>query len=347
MKFKRTKLNQMFADWVSDRTWVEIKMNLRAVHVLRNAFFQLAYAVTEYPEKQMILLLIEPKISNNRLYDEWGKMKMTFRPEIMERLSIVIYRDDELLGIPNNPNQELTDALIEVCKQELADKKNPLPKPDYKSEIYKTLIYKWLMKDKPMTSDWISQTVGCNYRTVATALESLGNAIVRHSDRSVELKYFPKDAWEWLLVHLDKSRMTKRYSDRSGQPRSIESLLKRLAKIGDDNIAVAGTIGAQHHYQDIDVIGTPRLDFTVHCPDKYLNIDFIEKLDPALKEETDPDKTASVVVHFIRREKAFFTENPDGIAWADPVECLLDLHEMRLESQAVGFINYLQNMRGV
>jgi hypothetical protein len=267
---------------------------------------------------------------------------MIFRPKIMERLSIVIYQDDELLGIPNNPNQELTDALIEVCEKELADKKNPLPKPDYKAEIYKVLIYKSLMEEGALTSNWLSQAVGCNYRTVANTLESLGNAIIRHSDKSVELKYFPKKAWEWLLVHLDKSRITKRYADRSGQPRSIESLLKRLAKIGDSNIAVAGTLGAQHHYPDIDVIGVPRLDLTIHCPDKYLNIDFIEKLDPALKEETDPDKTASVVVHFIRREKAFFTENPDGIAWADPVECLLDLHEMRLESQAVDFLIHLQ-----
>jgi len=27
--------------------------------------------------------------------------------------------------------------------------------------------------------------------------------------------------------------------------------------------------------------------------------------------------------------------------WADPVECLLDLHEMRLESQAKEFLQHL------
>ena len=131
-------------------------------------------------------------------------------------------------------------------------------------------------------------------------IDSLGNALLRHSDRSFELQYFPKEAWEWLLVHLDKSRFTKRYTDRSGKPRSIKSLLKRLAKMGNENIAVAGSIGTQHHYPDIDIIGTPRLDLTVHCPHKYLNIDFVEKLDPALKEERDKNIPASVVLHFIR-----------------------------------------------
>lgn len=129
---------------------------------------------------------------------------------------------------------------------------------------------------------------------------------------------------------MNKSRLTKRYSDRSGQPRSIDSLLKRLARIEHVNIAVAGTLGAQRIYPEIDLIGTPRLDLTVHCPDKYLNIDFVKKLDPALKEELNLEKPASLVIHCIRRKKAFFTTNSNGISWADPVECLLDLHEMSL-----------------
>ena len=58
--------------------------------------------------------------------------------------------------------------------------------------------------------------------------------------------------------------------------------------------------------------------------------------------EVDTEIPTSFVVHFIRREKSFFSTNPDGIAWADPVECLLDLHEMHFESQALEFLNFLQ-----
>jgi len=346
MKFKKTELKKdrgsYQPDWEVDNIWVEVKTQLTALRLVRDNLMQLASAVSEQLCGRAILLLIEPNISYNRFFSEWQKVEKIFRPEIFNHLSITVFRNGQLLGIPNEPEPELTGALIEVCEEEISSKKNPLPKPVYKDEIYKILIYRWLMNKGAITSDKLAQTAGCNYRSVANTLEELGNALARYSDRRVELKYFPKDAWEWLLVHLNKSRLTKRYSDRSGQPRSIESLLKRLARMEHTSIAVAGTLGARYHYPDIDLIGIPRLDLTVHCPDKYMNIDFIERVDPALKEEVDPEKPVSLVIHFIRRKESFFSTNPDGIAWADPVECLLDLHEMRFESQALEFLNFLQ-----
>jgi hypothetical protein len=37
----------------------------------------------------------------------------------------------------------------------------------------------------------------------------------------------------------------------------------------------------------------------------------------------------------------FFQKSDDGMVWADEVECLLDLHEARLESQALEFLELL------
>ncbi|HBC85924.1 MAG TPA: hypothetical protein DCZ94_03115 [Lentisphaeria bacterium] len=282
-------------------------------------------------------------MSDKGLGDEWHKVETTFRPDILGRLCIVIFRDGRLIGIPDKQEPDLHEELLKVSEEELAIKKNPFPKQDYQSEILKILICQWLNRKGPLTLDWLGNAAGCNYRTVVNALESLGNALARRSDRSVELKYFPKDAWEWLLVNSGRSRLTKKYSDRSGQPRSIDSLLGRLAKMQLPYVAVAGVLGARHYYPDIDLIGAPRLDLTVHCPEKYPDIDFIGRLDPALEQEDDPGKPASVVLHFIRRETPFFETNSAGVPWADPVECLLDLHEMRLESQALGFLNALQS----
>lgn len=330
-------------DWEGDGVWVEVKNHLTAFRIVRDALCQLACAVHEHACQRAILLLIEPNMSDKGLGNEWHKMETIFRPDILGRLCIVIFRDGHLIVIPDIQEPDLHEELLKVSEEELAIKKNPFPKPDYQTEIIKILICQWLNRKGMLTLDWLGKAAGCNYRTVVNALESVGHALIRHSDRSVELKYFPKEAWEWLLVHLDKSRLTRWYSDRSGNPRSIDSLLKRLGKTGRDNIAVAGTLGANHHYPDIDLVGNPRLDLTVHCPDKHFNIDFIEKLDPALKEETDKTAPASVVLHFIRRKKSFFTTTPDGIVWADPVECLLDLHEMRMEPQALDFIDHFQN----
>ena len=351
MKFIKTKLQRRSEgyqpDWVADNIWIKVKTNLRAIFAVREDILLLSYAMAEQPGLRAFLLLLEPHITQSRLYDEWRKMQPAFHSEIFERIKIVIFKDGAFSGIPDGPPPELLDDLREICKKELSVRQTPLPRPDFKSEIIKILVYQWLRRSGPLTLDSLADTAGCNYRTLANTLEWLGNAIIRSSSRSVELKYFPEEAWEWLLVNSRKSRLTKRYSDCSGQPRSLESLLKRLDRIQLKNIAVAGMPGARHYYPDIDLIGIPRLDLAVHCPEKYLEIDFIERLDPALKQEEDTDKPASVVLHFIRRQDSLFETNPRGIAWADPVECLLDLHEMRLEPQALEFLNFLKTRGNV
>ena len=48
-----------------------------------------------------------------------------------------------------------------------------------------------------------------------------------------------------------------------------------------------------------------------------------------------------VVVHTLFRTESFFSTVENGVRWADEVECLLDLHEARLESQALEFLTRL------
>ena len=55
---------------------------------------------------------------------------------------------------------------------------------------------------------------------------------------------------------------------------------------------------------------------------------------PALLEAEERDYAAVPVVHPVCRQMSFFQPESNGAQWADPVECLLDLHEARLESQA-------------
>ncbi|MCF6174685.1 MAG: hypothetical protein L3J71_02840 [Victivallaceae bacterium] len=64
---------------------------------------------------------------------------MAFRSEVLDNLSIVTCHDGQLVIIPSEhePDIALTEGLLEVFETELADKKNPIPKPDYKAEIYR------------------------------------------------------------------------------------------------------------------------------------------------------------------------------------------------------------------
>ena len=191
----------------------------------------------------------------------------------------------------------------------------------------------------------LARTAGCSYPTVARALRPLGSLLERSSDRRVALRWFPKDEFARLLANADRARSTVRFLDQSGQPRSAESQLRRLEKLNPPGLAIGGVLGAKHYFFDLDLVGTPRLDLSLHCPGQRMNLDFIEKLDPALKRVSDPLQPASLVVHAIRHADALFTPRDGGLAWADPVECLLDLHEARLEMQASQFLEALQRNR--
>lgn len=264
-----------------------------------------------------------------------------FRPDILNRLSFVIYKDGQYTGIPGDITPVDMRRLESVRKTESIRGRFKLQRPDYYSEILKILLLQWFENRGPVTSVWLSDTTGCNYRTVAKSIKSLGNSITRHSDKSIELGFFPKEAWNRLLVTSNKSRATIRYADLSGQPRSTESLLKRLIGLERSDIAIGGVPRARRLHSNIDLVGSPRLDLSVHCSGRYTDIDFVKHLDPALEIENDPVKPASLALHFVRRKTSMFYVDPDGVSWTDPVECLLDLHETHFDSQALELLNVL------
>jgi hypothetical protein len=95
----------------------------------------------------------------------------------------------------------------------------------------------------------------------------------------------------------------------------------------------------------IDLLGNPRLDLIVDMhkgrSNRPIAIDtIIRKLDPALKP-AKRGEPCQVVIHSLYRAKSFFSEAEDGTLFADEVECLLDLHEARLEQQALEFLEKL------
>ena len=188
----------------------------------------------------------------------------------------------------------------------------------------------------------LPKTIGCSYPTVAGALKRLGRSITQRSDRSVALNRFPEKTWAEIVLASERSRHTLRFADRSGQARSPTSLLRRLNDLDAPPLGLAGTLGARHWYPDLDLHGDPRLDISMHCPGDRMDLNFVEKLDPALKREEDPTAPASLVIHAIRRKEAYFTRCDEGLSIADPVECMLDLHELRLEPQADSLHRFLE-----
>jgi hypothetical protein len=277
------------------------------------------------------------------LRDEWERATTILRDNVLRRLTICLQHEDRITGIPRDPDVETQRILTKVVEDERG--KMSTTRTDYSFVVLKLLIHRWLTSGEPVTSEWLARTAGCSYPAVARALRPLGSLLERRSDRRVMLRWFPKEEFARLLAIADRARSTVRFADQSGQPRSAESHLRRLEKLNPPGLAIGGVLGAKHYYPDLDLVGTPRLDLSLHCPGRRMNLDFIGKLDPALKRVEDPFVSASVVVHAVRHADAQFVPRDGGLAWADPVECLFDLHEARLEMQATQFLEALQHQR--
>ncbi|MBL9158415.1 MAG: hypothetical protein JNJ70_13135 [Verrucomicrobiales bacterium] len=322
---------------------VEVRFGVDAVRTLRTSLMQVAYTVSEDPALHGYVVLADSSIAMERVREEWQRASSVLRPEVQQRLTICMASDQGMLGIPSDPDsktEQMVAGVIESQRGKAGGKRT-----DYSFIILKLLIHQWFTSGEPVTAEWLARTAGCHYPAVARALRPLGGLVERTSDRRVLLRWFPEDEFARMIAISDRARSTMRFADPSGQPRSIESHLRRLEKLAPPGLAVGGVLGATHHFPGLDLVGSPRLDLSLHCPGKHMNLEFIKALDPALKPVSDPLQPAIVVVHAVRHADPLFAPREGGLAWADPVECLLDLHEAKLDMQAGQFRDYLESTR--
>ncbi|MCP5055943.1 MAG: hypothetical protein GY937_04365 [bacterium] len=267
------------------------------------------------------------------------------RPAIADHLRLVIATNGEVKGVPS----EVEASILESVQREVEASRrlpSPLPRPDKQSEVLRVLLHQWVTDGGPMTADWVARVVGCNYRTVAATLEKLDSLVERLEDRRFQLKRFPSDAWARFIATSRKARATIDYVDQSGQPRSPESLLRRVASLARDDIAVGGVFGAKHYLPQLDLVGSPRLDLCVHTSAARTDLDFVDRLDAALVPARSRSDQPRVSVHFLRRAESLFRRGEARIQWADPIECLVDLCDAGLDAQANEFLAHLESYRG-
>ena len=331
-----------------DDTVFEVLVKPRDVRRLRASFMELARLTASPGVQHGSLILEEPQITENRLLDEWHGALAVMRPDIAGRVNLIVRRGGNWTGVPALTGNIGVQVLEQILQHEiLRQSKRPSRGSDAFNEIFLILVHYWMLGKGPISVSGLMEASGKSYPTVAKTLDRLDHCLTRHSDRSVELRFFPKDDWARLLAVADDFRGTVRFTDRSGQPRPPESLLRRIQMLGRSDIAVGGVAGAKHYLPTLDLVGSPRIDISVHATGKNTDLSFVERIDPGLEKTTRRDEACPLVVHIIRRAIPFFEANVDGgPPWADPVECLLDLHEARLEPQAKEFISSFSSRKG-
>ena len=334
-------------DFRLGNTLIELKEDLRSFRNLRAALLQLAYYLTDEPDKHGVLLLVNPRITEEALQKEWQSVERTLHPAIVGRLALMVRKEAEIIKIAGTLHPGFEKNLVDDIKKLLSDEINQKTHakryraPRSLDAILLVLLNQWLMRKGPMTTKWLMQAVGCSYPTAANALRRMQHVIKHFPDRRFQLWGFPTEEWQRIVSDRDAAHPTLHYADRSGQPRNTESLLRRASALNRDDIAVGGVIAARYYYPNLNLRGTPRLDLTVHNLEGRADLSFIEELDPALERISGKDEPAILAIHVLRRQASLFEPTGDDLPRVDPVLTLLDLYDARLELQAKDFLDHL------
>ncbi len=286
------------------------------------------------------------RLSQERLVEEWRTFVNALRPEISERLALVAQGDGYLAVLPE-PSPGLTRlAAILVQGERGSTPATPaLPTSPKFFVVLKILLSRWLLGDGPLTRAELGDLAGCSYPTVAKSLERLAPYLEPRKDRAAWLKEFPGQAWDELLASSPRRRGTISYVLGAAEAMDAEALLGRLRKLGPLGVAVGGVLAARYWDPAFDLNGLPRIDLSMVS--SKLDLSFMRRLDPAL-EQVSGATTPALVIHPLRRPALQLPGHEvqvEGLPVADPVETLLDLHELRLLPQAEALVEALR--RGI
>jgi hypothetical protein len=328
-------------DAVLGGTVFEAKLHLRDARALRDALIKGLQLVRELDWERYVLILDQPNMTEGRIRAEKELLDAIARRDLTEKIFVVMKYDHKIFELERPLPRSEMEAVREVIEHEHRIAKNSRKRRHGAHfDVLRILMLRWLRREGPITSKELGVLAGVSYPTISTALEQFEPHLKRTSDRSVSLHSLPRNAWMEFVSKSASIRATRFYADRSGRPRPPATLLQKLKDLGKNDIAVGGVLGARHYLPHLDLVGTPRLDLTIHreqsdeCITKW-----VRRLDPGLVP-AEPGEPAHLAIHTLFMPRAYFTADA-GILWADEVDCMLDLHEARLEQQALEFLDTL------
>ena len=334
----------------SDTVVVETKNRVSAVRNLRDGLVQVVHGLSERPGVRGYLLLVDPLLRRALLEKELGELRAAMRPEVADRLHLVVARRGQLerggpLGLDAQGTPDEDRRLLEQGLAVASDPETLLPSPRKREEVLWVLLDRWVRGAGPVKAVRLENIVGCNYRTVAAAVDQIRPALVKHSDRQIELARFPEAAWQKSLAMQEKARAPRRYAFSSEAARPSEALIDALKALGRKDIAVGGLHGARRHHPGLGCSAAPWLELCVHAPRRSVDLDFVTQLDASLRPRDHLRGPAHVALRFVRRREPPFFQDEDGVLRADPIECLLGLYEAGLAHEAGAFEEHLRERR--
>jgi hypothetical protein len=172
-------------------------------------------------------------VTIERLREHWQSLVSIVRPDLRDRLSLCVGQGEHFIGIPHDPDIRTQHLLAKIVATQRSHVKSARPsRGDASFVVFKILLHHWLTDGRPVTTDWLVQTSGYSYPTVAKPIAGMGNLIERQSDRKIRLRLFPRNEFARLVAVAESVRGTVRFGDRSAQPRAPEASLRTWPSAG-------------------------------------------------------------------------------------------------------------------
>ncbi len=323
-------------------------VRVRAVRALRSGLLELTYKLSECPGCGGFLALVDCRLSQERVEREVEQARRVLRPDLLNRLQVLFLSAEQDIGeglrsagLGEQEVERVEEALSRISPAR-ANRRIPRAAQDL---VFEYLLNAYLLGKGPLTTESVMRATGYSYPPVAKALELLDPFVRRHSDRRLELACFPCKEWRRYLGVYERGRFADKFEAPAGLARSPDQLLSRLLKLQQPGVAISGVHAARHYFPDLDLVGAPRLDLCLHMPRGYSESRLPTRLDPALESVGfDSGNPALVIWPVYRAVSMFDADGGDqGLEWADPVSCLLALHDARLEAQAQELVDAFES----
>lgn len=216
--------------------------------------------------------------------------------------------------------------------------------------VTSTILAEWFKKKRSWTREHLITTTGLSPSVVDEQIKVFCSENDIDLSTPLSVEHFPKVTWGRLSQDWIKS--AKRYIRREAARRAEDELQNQtkdpvvpgkwkdqmqqtISKLTSlSGVAFGGTIAADRMDRFFNLMGTPRIDISVHIPDG-------REIDDVLSGFLTEDDLVEcpegmfpiVVIHAVRRASSLFDSDSEIGTMADPLEVLCGLNDLRLSEQ--------------
>lgn len=167
MQTTRQKVLKELAGWTPDGQWdswlVEVKSSTHTARDLRAILVTLAYAATLDPANEPVCVLVDSRMTPDRLQRELALFCSVIGPGIGSRIHIVTrHSSGRFTNLPG--------GLLVTWLEDLVQRKLTSPDSNRKGAspytVLGLLILNWLQHATPQTTDALCRAAGASYTTL-------------------------------------------------------------------------------------------------------------------------------------------------------------------------------------